>query len=209
MYARAVLQPAGVIASRGRPRRAAIDAAILRATVEVMTALGARGTTVSAVAERAGVARATVYLRWPDRAALIRAAGRSVAGGRALPLTGNVEADIRFASTFVARMFDDPSLVAMLPEIVRGVLADPPEVSFETVAPRRRELARIYTERGATEGFATDVDPNLAFDIVLGTSIAYLLANRRPMSDAEADRLAAVVIEGLRASASGDAGSGA
>ncbi len=35
--------------------------------------------------------------------------------------------------------------------------------------------------------------------MILGTSIAYLLANGRPMPDDDADRLAEVVIEGLRA----------
>src|SRR6185503_19581563 len=45
----------------------------------------------------------------------------------------------------------------------------------------------------------TDVDPNLPFDVILGTAIAHLLANGRRMSDEDAARLAEVVIEGLRA----------
>jgi AcrR family transcriptional regulator len=193
--------PDGSQPHRGRPRRAAIDAAILRAAVELMTELGVQGTTLSAVARRAAVARATVYLRWPTRSALIGAAARSAAGGRLLPLTGNLETDLPFAAVWVQRVFDDPALPAMLPEIIRGVLADPPELSFDSVAPRRREVARIYRERAAIEGFATEVDPHLPFDIMLGTAIAYLLANRRPMSDADAERLGLVVVEGLRAMA--------
>jgi AcrR family transcriptional regulator len=184
---------------RGRPRRATIDAAILRAAVELMTEIGVQGTTLSAVAQRAGVARATVYLRWPSRSALIGAAARMAVGGRVLPLTDNLEADLRFAATWIRGVFEDPALAAMLPEVIRGVLADPPELSFDSVAPRRREIGRIYRERAAVEGFATDVDPYLAFDILLGTAIAYLLANRRPMSDGEAEHLGTIVIEGLRA----------
>ena len=163
-----------------------------------MTEHGAQGTTLTAVAERAGVARATVYLRWPTRSALIGAAARAAVGGRLLPLSGNLEADIRFAATFIQRVFDEPAFVAMLPEIIRGVLAKPPELAFDSVAPRRRELARIYRERAVIEEFRTDVDANLPFDVLLGTAIAHLLANGRPMSDADADRLAEVLIAGLQ-----------
>ena len=183
---------------RGRPRKAATDAAIIRAAVELMTQHGVQGTTLTAVAERAGVARATVYLRWPTRSALIGAAARAAVGGRLLPLSGNLEADIRFAATYVQRVFDEPAFAAMLPEIIRGVLANPPELAFDSVAPRRRELARIYRERASIEEFRTDVDPNLPFDVILGTAIAYLLANGRPMADADADRLAEVLIAGLQ-----------
>jgi AcrR family transcriptional regulator len=182
---------------RGRPRKAATDAAIIRAAVELMTELGVEGTTLTAVANRAGVARATVYLRWPTRSALIGAAARAGVGGRPLPLTGNLEHDIRFGTSFVQRVFDDPTFPALLPEIVRGVLAG--ELSFESVAPRRKALARIYAERAAVEGFDPTVDPHLAFDILLGTAIAYLLANGHPMSGADAARLEEVIVRGLRA----------
>jgi AcrR family transcriptional regulator len=197
-YGATVTVQAAPGARPGRPRKAATDAAIVRAAVELMTEHGVQGTTLTAVAERAGVARATVYLRWPTRSALIGAAARAAVGGRVLPLSGNLEADIRFAARFIQRVFGEPAFAAMLPEIIRGVLANPPELAFDSVAPRRRELARIYRERAAIEEFRTDIDPNLPFDLILGTAIAYLLANGRPMSDADADRLAEVLIAGLQ-----------
>jgi len=164
-----------------------------------MTEHGVQGTTLTAVADRAGVARATVYLRWASRSALIGAAARAAVGGKVLPLSGILDADIRTAASFVQRVFEEPAFPAMLPEIVRGVLAKPPDLAFDSVAPRRRELARIYRERAAAEGFETEVDPNLPFDMILGTAIAQLLATGRSMSaDAAAD-LAEVVIAGLRA----------
>lgn len=175
-----------------------MDAAILRAAVDLMSEHGVQATTLTAVADRAGVARATVYLRWPSRSALIGAAARAAVSGRPLPLSGNLEADIRFAATFIQQVFAAPAFPAMLPEIVRAVLANPPDLAFDSVAPRRRELARIYRERAIEEGFRDDVDPNLAFDALLGTAIAHLLANGRPMPDEAAAQLAEVVIEGLR-----------
>src|SRR5207244_4776384 len=115
----------------GRPRRGAIDAAIIRAAVDLMTEGGVDATTLTAVARRAGVARATVYLRWRTRSALVGAAGRAAVGGQVLPLTGEVENDVRVAAQWLQRVFELPSTSAMLPEIIRGVLATPPELSFD------------------------------------------------------------------------------
>lgn len=182
----------------GRPRRAAIDAAIIRAAVELMTEGGVDATTLTGVARRAGVARATVYLRWPTRSALIGAAARAAVGGQVLPLTGRIEEDIREAAAFMQRVFELPSTAAMLPEIMRGVLANPPELSFDAVAPRRREFARLYAEGAEAAGFDTRIDPHLPFDILLGTALVHLFATRRAMTPADAERLGEVVTRGLR-----------
>ena len=184
--------------SPGRPRRAATDAAIIRAAVELVTEAGVEGATLTAVARRAGVARATVYLRWPTRSALIGAAARAAVGGQPLPLTDDLTDDIRIGAGFIQRIFENPTFPALLPEIVRAVLARPPEIAFDSVAPRRKDLARLYREHAVAQGFDPDVDPNLAFDLILGTAIAHLLANGRAMSAAEAEALGNVVIRGLR-----------
>jgi len=182
----------------GRPRRAAIDAAIIRAAVELMTEGGVEATTLTAVARRAGVARATVYLRWPSRSALIGAAARAAVGGQVLPLTGDLAQDIRVGASWLQRVLDLPTTAAMLPEIFRAVLANPPELSFDAVAPRRREFARLYTEGAAAAGFDPTLDPHVGFDMLLGTGLVHLFANRRAMTPAEAERLGEVVIRGLR-----------
>jgi AcrR family transcriptional regulator len=182
----------------GRPRRAAIDAAIIRAAVELMTEGGVQATTLTAVARRAGVARATVYLRWRSRSALVGAAARAAVGGQVLPLTGDIVRDIRFAATFIQRVFALPSTAAILPEIMRGVLANPPELRFDSVAPRRRDFARLYAAGAEAAGFDATVDPHLPFDMMLGTELGYMLANGRPMTLIEAEQLAEVVIRGLR-----------
>jgi AcrR family transcriptional regulator len=159
---------------------------------------GVQGTTLAAVARRASVARATVYLRWPTRSALVGAAARAAVGGQPFPLTGDLEIDVRAGTAFVQRIFQIPAFPAMLPEIVRGVLARPPELSFDSVAPRRRDLTRIYAEGAAEQGFDPDLDPAIPFDILLGTAIAHLLATGQPMSEPTAAQLAEVIVRGLR-----------
>src|SRR5262245_52919934 len=174
----------------GRPLSAATDAAIIRAAVELMTEGGVAATTLAAVARRAGVARATVYLRWPSRSALVGAAARAAVGGTVLPLTGEIERDIRVGAAFVQRVFELPTTRAMLPEIIRGLLASPAELTADQVAPRRREFARLYALGAEASGFAPAIDPHLPFDILLGTAISHLMATGRPMTIDEADELA-------------------
>ncbi len=58
----------------GRPRSADADEAILTATLGVLLEEGFRGLSVEAVRQRAGVGKATIYRRFPDKDALVRAA---------------------------------------------------------------------------------------------------------------------------------------
>jgi AcrR family transcriptional regulator len=182
----------------GRPRRAATDAAIARAAVELMAEVGVEGTTLTAVARRAGVARATVYLRWPTRSALIGAAARGAVGGTVMPVTGDLEHDLRFAAQFIRRLFEVPTFAAILPEIIRGALANPPELAFETVAPRRRVFREMYRDGAAEAGLDPTLDPDLPFDVLLGAAIVRLLATRAPMTEETTAQLAEVLVRGLR-----------
>ena len=58
---------------RGRPRREGADEEILAVAREMLAEGGYAELNVDAVAERAGVAKTTVYRRWPSKGALIAA----------------------------------------------------------------------------------------------------------------------------------------
>lgn len=60
--------------SRGRPRDPSVTPKVLQAAREVVAEVGLRNASVSAIAERAGVGKPTVYLRWPNLLALVDAA---------------------------------------------------------------------------------------------------------------------------------------
>lgn len=182
----------------GRPRDHATDAAILEATIELLALAGLRGTTIDAVAARAGVARATVYLRWPTRDALLAAAARQALGQPLYPLTGSLEADYATGALRARGALAQPLFVAIFPELARGLLARSPAIAYDEIAPNRQGLAEEYQATAEASGFRTDVDPTLAFDLIVGATLNHLLATGTTPSAADTDRMVEVIIAGLR-----------
>ncbi len=72
------------------------EIAILRATLELLAESGYDQLTIDAVAARARCSKATIYRRWPDKAALVITAVRRHAGqpGIAAPDTGSLRSDL-------------------------------------------------------------------------------------------------------------------
>jgi AcrR family transcriptional regulator len=182
----------------GRPRDPHVDQAILDAATALLEEGGLRALSVSAVARRSGIARATVYLRWPTRAELLGATAKAAVGGDPYPMTGDLEADLRGVSEFLRRTVDGPGFIRVFPELVEAVLGEPPAASLEDIAPNRTKFAAETRAAAAAGRVATDLDDNLPFDLLLGTVIAYILANRQAPPPAYVERLAEVILRGVR-----------
>lgn len=76
-------------------RSARVVAAVLEAALEELTVRGYGALSIEAVAERAGVAKTTVYRRWPTRSALVSAAFAAERDkGPRLPDEGSLVADL-------------------------------------------------------------------------------------------------------------------
>jgi AcrR family transcriptional regulator len=60
--------------ARGRPRRAGADEEILTTALEMLRSTGFHHLTVDAISERTGIAKTTIYRRWPSKGALVSAA---------------------------------------------------------------------------------------------------------------------------------------
>lgn len=70
--------PAEPTRGRGRPRDPLLESRALRAALEIFSEKGWTGLTLDEVATRAKVGKSSLYLRWPDRQALLAAALRGV-----------------------------------------------------------------------------------------------------------------------------------
>src|SRR6476660_8072783 len=143
----------------GRPRNPDVDDAILHATVELLAESGLRRTTIAAVAARAGVARATIYLRWPSRDQLIAAAARHALGRPPFGPSEDLAADLRLGGRQAQYALSQPGFLAIFPEIVRALLTEEPEVSYDEIAPNRTILAREYENQAEAAGFRADIAP--------------------------------------------------
>src|SRR5580658_4156502 len=79
----------------GRPRSEQARLSILRSTLKLLGKKGFSNLTIEAVAAHAGVAKATVYRWWPDKAALIADAfANSTTPKLHFPDTGSLRTDM-------------------------------------------------------------------------------------------------------------------
>jgi AcrR family transcriptional regulator len=189
---------------RGRPRDVDADSRILRACVELLAEVGAEATTMSAVIERSGVARATVYRRWPNREALLIAALRELKGRGPVPLTGDLETDIARSADQARHILGEERFRSILPLLARDLVGRhgrrrEGSATFHRVAPNHRRLAETYDRLATEAGLRGDVGGELVSDIVIGAQLARLLSTGRPPSKAMTDQLVEVVLAGLRA----------
>jgi AcrR family transcriptional regulator len=194
-------EPASV--QRGRPRDADANARILKAAVELLTEVGAEATTMSAVIERSGVARATVYRRWPNREALLIAALREVKGRGPFALSGDLETDIGRSAEQARHILAEEKFRSILPLLARDLVERSGgrregSTTFHRVAPNYARLAETYEQLAAAAGLRDDVDGELVSDIVIGSQLARLLSTGRPPTKAMTDRLVEVLLAGLR-----------
>jgi AcrR family transcriptional regulator len=115
--------------TRGRPRRAGADEEILRATRELLGKGGYAAFNVDAIAERTGIAKTTIYRRWPTKGALVAAAIDTA------PVAVDAEAIVEEVASVLSFL---DHLDADAIEIIRAV-----------IAPRRERLLRITDKDSA------------------------------------------------------------
>lgn len=189
----------GQHASRGRPRSERAGAAILDATVALLAEQGLDRTTIQGIADRAQVARATIYLRWPSRESLITAALRHAIGRPPFALTGDLAVDLRLGSEQAGWILSQPVFTSVLPALVREFLArDRAGVTYDTLIPNRKRLAEAYDRLAASQGFRDDIDGFVVVDLVVGPLLLNLLATGRPPTDAFRERQLEAVFAGIR-----------
>jgi AcrR family transcriptional regulator len=174
----------------------------MEATVGLLSEIGIEQTTVSAVVARSGVARATVYRRWPTREALIDAALSQVKGRPPIPTTGDIEKDLTRAVEQARTVFAEPKFQAFLPVLVRDLLRDRPaqgvSATYDSVAPNLRLLSEEYVRLAESAGLRPDVDPTVIGDVIVGSVLMHLLSTGRPASRSIGAAILDVLLNGVR-----------
>jgi AcrR family transcriptional regulator len=191
------------VKTRGRPRSAEADRAILDATIDLLYEEGYSRMSMEAVAEAAGVGKTTVYRRYRDKADLVTAAIASMPGMDELPDSGDTRADLlqmlqsvvrskqrvqdmRLVGTLWAEQERNPELVKLFRERVIG--------------PRRKmmlEILRRGQERGEVRA---DVDTSLVLEMLIGAHFARQF-NGRPFPRDWADQIVETIWPALESRA--------
>ncbi|MCG5431529.1 TetR/AcrR family transcriptional regulator [Mycobacterium sp. MYCO198283] len=184
----------------GRPRDPRIDAAILRATADLLVEIGYANLTMAAIAERAGTTKTALYRRWSGKAELVHEAAFPAAPTALAMPAGDIAADIRAMIAAARDVFTSPVVRAALPGLVADMAADA-HLNARVMA-RFTELfaavdVRIRDAIARGEVHA-DVDPDRLVEIVGGATMLRLLL--RPdvaLDDAWVDQTSAIVVHGV------------
>ena len=186
--------------SIGRPRDRRIDAAILRATVELLVEIGYSNVTMAAVADRAGTTKTALYRRWSSKAELVHEAAFPTTPTAIQAPPGDVAADLRAMIEATRDIFTSSVVRAALP----GLLAD---MSADTEL-RDRVTARFADLFGAVRNrlhagidrgeVRAGVDPDRLVDLIGGATLLALLQAPGDLADsAWVDNTAAILLHGV------------
>ena len=194
-------------ARRGRPRDEAVDRRVLSAAWDLLHAGGYAALNMDDVAERAGVAKTTLYRRWPTKDHLAAAVGAQMLGEVPIPDTGDLRRDLAEFASALAESLDrlrtaghdgggaSPGLAA---ELVAAA-ARHPDIGEMVRAgyAQRHDLARARLERAVErEGLRSDLDPALLIEQLVGPIYYRILITGAPADRGYAERLVGALLDG-------------
>ena len=165
---------------RGRPRSETANRAILVATLELLAEGGLQRMSMDAVAERAGVSKATIYRRWASKNELAADAILHLRPTDPVPDTGTLIGDLA-ALGGQARRFGRANVAGLVPRLLAEALGDEElhALFMETgVGPVRALIAELV-ERAVKRGeLPQDTDVELLVDVLHGSAVYRMLIHR-------------------------------
>ena len=185
---------------RGRPRDPGANRRILDAARAVAGEVGVHGASMSAIADRSGVGKPTIYLRWANRREVMVAAIADLRAPVDTILTGRLRDDLTRA------LLDDREILVTGPDsrFLRSALfesASDGEIARELdesiLAPRRERVISILG-RGIEEGqVRADVDVGSTADLLIAPLIRAMVLGGAGASTEDVERSADVVAGGI------------
>jgi AcrR family transcriptional regulator len=178
-----------------RPRQAA-----LQATLELIAVHGIGGLTTNAVAERAGISKATMYRRWRSKQALVAEAVASLVSDIAVPDTGSTRADLLGLMRGAVRVYGGSVEARVMPALVDAMARDAElaRTIRDGYVAGRRDALRAVLERGVERGdLRADLDVELALDVLGGALFYRLLVTGAPIDDALAEGVVELILRGF------------
>jgi AcrR family transcriptional regulator len=161
----------------GRPRDDGVERRALDAAAHVLAEHGHDALTVDAVAVRTGIAKTTLYRRWPTRAHLLAAVAQSALAPPVTGSTDDLAADVRGALGTLATALGRASHAGLLAEVVAASAQHPDlRAALHALGEVRRAATRDRLTRAVADGhLAAGTDVELVLDQLLGPLYLHVL----------------------------------
>jgi AcrR family transcriptional regulator len=185
----------------GRPRSEQAEHAIIEATLDLFAEQGFEGVCVEAVAARAGVGKATIYRRWPNKEELLLAAFGSLKSPFPEPQGESVRDDLLAMVKVMCADKSDPRKARRY-ALLLGEGEKYPRLMArykETVVQPRRDAMRAVIRRGVQTG---ELRPETDVEIAMLTLTGVIMAHEKDagmLNDDFATRLVDGLLLGLTA----------
>ncbi|MFN3002389.1 TetR/AcrR family transcriptional regulator [Mycolicibacterium wolinskyi] len=167
---------------RGRPRKERTTKLVVASAVELLLERGYGAVSIEAVAERAGVTKPTIYLRWSNRYELLLDAYRAVITDLDPPDLGDLRKELRWLLTARAKIYAAPGADKVLAGLASAATEDEGfRVAAAESTARLMAPSRTILKRGVARG---DVRPDIDIDAA-ATLIASPMVYRRIFEMAE------------------------
>jgi AcrR family transcriptional regulator len=184
-----------------RLRPGQIEAVIISTVFEELLENGFRAVTIESISAKTGIAKTSIYRRWPNKAAMVMEAFLFRIGpGIEFPSKSSYVESIRLQMLALAKAFRGPfgsMIKALLGEAqFDAELAE----AFRTrwIAPRREAAKEVIQSAIRNKEIRPDVDLDQALDALYGWLYYRLMIGSGPLSDACVRGIFSAVLDGLR-----------
>ena len=175
-------------APRGRPRSRQAHQAILAAAGELLLARGLSAVSMDAVAEQAGVSKATIYRWWPSKETLaLDALYTEWDAVRPQPRdTGSLRGDLLSLLRPWARLAGGKPYGRVLAALLAEAQTDPAfaaEYRRRVLEPRRDQARALFARAVERGEIPANLKVDVALDLIYGAVYHRLLQGHGPLND--------------------------
>ena len=190
-------------ATRGRPRSTKASTAILTAAVDLLQERGLDQVSMDAVAERAGVSKATIYRWWPTKETLALDAlyAQWTAAAPVPPNTGSLRGDLIELLRPWIRLVRTGSHARVIAALLAKVQSDPSfaaEYRRHVTEPRRDQAREVFDRAAGRGEISPDTDIEVALDLIYGPLYLRLLQGHAPLTDDFVRAAVDLALSGIR-----------
>ena len=176
---------------RGRPIDPYVDEALRTATIEIISKAGWRGATIERIAERAGVARTTIYRRHGSVHGVLLLLMEDIYSGATTPDTGALRTDLVEMLTATARTWRDPAFVDFLCAMVAAQREDSAlQTAYRAQFQVRRAAVSAIITRAEERGeLRPGADGTMLLDLLNGWFVQRALVYDAGLEDYDIVRM--------------------